>query len=257
MILAIDIGNSRVKCAVVDGERVIGRESVDTSRFEDDTTLSDVIRRVSGAVLSVDRASVSSVVPRITVKAIRVIERHIGNRPRLVDHNLRLPFRLAVAAPAKVGADRLCAASGAVGTRRQNAIVIDAGSAITVDVVRNGVFKGGAIAVGPSLALRALGQYASQLPTIDLPGAEPAFPRRFDDTVTALTLGALLGGVGVIREAVRYLEESTGAAYPKFITGGAAAALIPRLPRSWRHDPDLTLKGLYVIDSLNRRESDS
>jgi type III pantothenate kinase len=257
MILAVDIGNSRVKCAVVDEERVIGRESVDAVRFGDVTTLGDLIRRVSSAVLSVDRAAVSSVVPKLTVEAIKVVERCIGARPRLVDHKSRMPFRLAVANPASVGTDRLCAAAGALGTRRQNAIVVDVGSAITVDVVREGVFKGGAIAVGPSLALRALGQYASQLPTVELPRAEAPFPKRFDDTRTALTLGALLGGVGAVREAVRYFEESVGATLPKFVTGGAADALIPHLPRSWNHDPDLTLKGLYVIDSMNRRESDA
>ena len=256
MILTLDIGNSHIKCAVVDGTRVVGRETLETERYKNATNLSDMIRRVSNAVLSVDDALVSSVVPPVTVKALLVIERQTGIRPRLVDHKTRLPFQLAVATPANVGADRLCAAAGAVGAKRRNAIVIDAGSAVTVDIVRDGVFRGGTIAVGPALALRALGQYASQLPPIDFSRVETPFPRRFDDTEAAMTLGAGLGGVGLIREAVRYLESSVGASPPKYITGGAAPALIPRLPRSWRHDPGLTLKGLYVISTFNRRGSD-
>jgi pantothenate kinase type III len=71
-----------------------------------------------------------------------------------------------------------------------------------------------------------------------------------------MTLGAGVGAVGAIREAVRYLEAAVGASSSKFITGGAAPALLARLPRSWHHDPDLTLKGLHTISTLNRRETD-
>jgi type III pantothenate kinase len=256
MILAVDIGNSGIKCAVVDATRVLGRETLETGRHQKGSHLSDMIRRVSSAVLSVDDALVSSVVPSVTITALLAIERQIGIRPRLVDPKSRLPFQLAVAAPAGVGSDRLCAAAGAVGAKRRNAIVIDAGSAITVDLVRNGEFRGGAIALGPVLSLRALGQYASQLPQIDFTRVVTPFPKRFDDTETAMTLGAGLGGVGFIREAVRFLEASVGASPPKYLTGGAVASLLPRLPPSWRHEPDLTLKGLYVISQLNRRKSD-
>jgi type III pantothenate kinase len=256
MILAVDIGNSQVKCAVVDGKRVIGKESLETGRCNNVTILGDMIRRVANSVLSVDDVVMSSVVPPLTVKVVLVIERQTGIRPRLVDYKTRLPFKLAVTAPAKVGADRLCAAAGAVAGRRRSAVVVDVGSAVTVDIVRDGEFLGGAIAVGPSLSLRALGQYASQLPDIDFARVETPFPRRFDNTEAALILGASLGVVGGIRECVRYLEASVGFCPPKLITGGAAPALIARLPRSWHHDPDLTLKGLYVISTLNRRKSD-
>jgi type III pantothenate kinase len=256
MILTLDIGNSQIKCAVVNGTRVIGRETLETDRYKKANNLSDMIRRVSNAVLTLNDALVSSVVPPVTVTALLAIERQTGIRPRLVDHKTRLPFQLAVATPANVGADRLCAAAGALGAKRRNAIVIDAGSAITVDIVRNGAFRGGTIAAGPALSLHALGQYASQLPPIDFSSLKTHFPKRFDDTEAAMILGAGLGGVGVIREAVRHLESSVGASPPKFITGGAAPALLPRLPKTWRYDPHLTLKGLYVISTLNRRKSD-
>ena len=250
MILAMDIGNTRVKCAVVDGARVMGREALPTARCDNVTTLADMVRRVATAVLSIERSVVSSVVPPVTIKALRVIEDQTGTRARLVDYKTLLPFRVDVEAPARVGADRLCAAAGALGTRRRNAVIIDAGSAITVDVVRDGVFLGGVIAAGPALALRALGDHASQLPAIDFTSLDSPFPKRIDDTHNAMTLGAGLGGVGVIRESVRYVEANAGVSLPKYITGGAAPVLLARLPRSWSHDPDLTLKGLDVIDQL-------
>jgi type III pantothenate kinase len=251
VILAVDIGNSRVKCAVADDARVLGQEYLETKRCDDTTALGDMIRRVSGAVLSIDGAVVSSVVPPATVKVAGAVERQIGVRPRLVDYRTKFPFQLDVRVPAQVGVDRLCAAAGAVGARRRNAIVVDAGSAITVDIVRDGAFLGGVIAAGPSIALRGLHRHASQLPAIDIAGVPSAFPRRFDDTETAMALGAGLGGVGLIREAVRYLEETAGRVSYKRVTGGFGHTLSARLPKSWLYDPDLTLKGLYVIATLN------
>jgi len=251
MILAIDIGNSYIKCAAVDRDRVLGRESIASDRGGDQTAMANTIRRVSSSVLSVDGAILSSVVPGLTAKVIRTVERQIGSRPQVVDCKLNMPFLLAVPAPAKVGADRLCAAAGAVGHKRRNAIVIDAGSAITIDIVRNGQFLGGVIAAGPSVALSGLAQSASQLPEIDFSRIATPYPRQFDTTELAMILGAGLGGAGAIREAVRYLEASTGATPRKYVTGGFAGALAPRLPASWTFDPDLTLKGLYTLASIN------
>jgi type III pantothenate kinase len=256
MILAIDIGNSYVKCAVVDADRVMGRESVATKVCENAARLDNVVRRVSGAVLSVDKAIVSSVVPPMTTRVVRAIGRQLGMNPQIVDEKMRFPFQIAVALPSGVGADRLCAAAGAVGFKRRNAIVIDAGSAITVDAVKNGAFLGGIIAAGPSIALRGLHRHASQLPAIDLSRVSTPFPKTFDATESSMTLGATIGGVGTVRESVRFLEAAVGSVSRKFVTGGLGHVLASRLPQSWHYDPDLTLKGLYVIASLNRRESD-
>lgn len=255
MILAVDIGNSRIKSAVLDGTTVAGRETFDTARRDVAAILDGMLRRVSDAPRVLDDVWVSSVVPAVTVGVTRAIRRQTGISPQLVDHRSRLPFLLSGDAPASIGADRLCAAAGAVGTRRRNAVVIDAGSAVTVDIVRHGVFLGGAITIGPALALRALGQYASRLPHIDFANAVNLYPRRFDGTEAAMTLGAGAGSVGAIREAVRHIEATVGVSPPKFITGGAAPALLAHLPRSWHHDPDLVLKGLYTVSALNRRRT--
>lgn len=256
MILAIDVGNSFIKCAVVDADRVLGRESVAAEACENAARLDDLVRLVSGTVLSVDKAIVSSVVPPMTARVVRAVENQLGLTPQVVAAKMLLPFDIAVPLPSGVGADRLCAAAGAVGFKRKNAIVIDAGSAITVDAVKNGAFLGGIIAAGPSIALRALHQYASQLPSIDFAHVSAPFPKAFDATESAMTLGATIGGVGTVRESVRYLEASVGTSSKKYITGGAGHVLASRLPRSWIFDPDLTIKGLYVIASLNPRESD-
>jgi type III pantothenate kinase len=251
VILATDIGNSNLKCAVVDRNGVLGRESLPLRRCRDATAVADMIRRVSNTVLSIDDALICSVVPPFNGLVAAAIRRQLGRAPRLVDYTYRFPFDLNVPVPSQVGADRLCAAAGALGAARRNGIVIDAGSAITVELIRDGAYLGGIIAAGPSLALRALNRYASKLPAIAYANLGIPFPRTFDTTEPAMILGASLGAVGVIRESVRYLESAVGAAPPKYLTGGFAHVLRGRLPRSWDFDPDLVLKGMYVVAGLN------
>ena len=251
MILAIDIGNSSLKCAVVDRNGVLGRESLPLARCRDTTALSDVIQRVSSSVLSVERAVLSSVVPPLDGLVVGAVRKQLDQVPRVIDHTDRFPFKLDVPVPSQVGTDRLCAAAGAVGFNRKNAVVIDAGSAITVDLVRDGFFRGGVIAAGPAIALRALNLYASKLPVIAYSSLGIPFPRMFDTTEPSMTLGASLGALGAVRESVRFLESSVGVTPPKYLTGGIGFVLRGRLPKSWVFDPDLTLKGIYVIATLN------
>lgn len=252
MILAVDIGNTRLKCAVLDNNGVLGRESVSVLGCRDATVLSDVVRRVSGAVLAVEGVLISSVVPSLNRRVEEALKRQTGMTPVLIDHSSRFPFEIGVPEPSRVGTDRLCAAAGAMGTTRRNGIIIDAGSAITVDLVRDGRFAGGVIAAGPSISLLALNRYASKLPAVGSDRAETLFPKTFDSTESSMSLGAGLGAVGVIRESVRHLESSAGTAPPKYLTGGFSDGIRSRLPRSWRFDPDLVVKGIHVVYTMGR-----
>jgi type III pantothenate kinase len=252
MILATDIGNTNVKCAVVDDNGILGRDSLPLDRCDDATAVLDMVRRVSGSVLTVEAAVISSVVPPLNDAVKTAIQRQLDLTPVVIDHTFRFPFEIGVPVPAQVGADRLCAAAGAMGKRRKSGVVIDAGSAITVDLVLDGMFAGGVIAAGPSIALRALNRHASKLPAVTCANPDAPFPKSFDNTESSMMLGAGLGGVGVIRESVRFLESSAGIKPDKFLTGGFAGLFRGRLPRSWIFDPDLVLKGIYAVARLNK-----
>jgi type III pantothenate kinase len=256
MILCLDIGNSFIKCAVVGADRVLGREKIETARFSDTTALPDLVKRVSGTVLSIDSAAVSSVVPQATTAAVSAVTKQLGKSPQVIEHSLRLPFALEVPDPSLIGTDRICAAAGALGTKGLNGIVIDAGSAITVDLVHKGAFIGGIILAGPSMVLESLHRYASQLPAIDLKQVDTIFPAGFGHTELAMALGAGLGCTGGIRASVKFLQSTSGVTPRKFLTGGQAVRLAPRLPQSWKYDPDLTFKGMYNIVLLNTRAAD-
>jgi len=249
VILCLDIGNTRVKLAVLEEGRVVAGESVATPRKRRDENLELSIRRVSSAVLALDGAVFSSVVPEAAPGVAESVNITTGLRPGAVTHRSVFPFELAVAEPERVGVDRLCAAAGALPGKRRNTIVVDAGTAVTVDVVRDGKFLGGLILPGPAIALAALSK-ASQLPLISDRLIDPA-PTAFDTTEPAMILGSMAAVIGGVREAVRYLESRVGTVSRRVITGGLAARLVPQLTAGWHHEPDLTMIGLDRIARLN------
>ncbi len=250
MVLCVDIGNSSVKFCLFDGtgrrgrvykRDIIGRSLPGNSLLP--SALGDP-ERIQGAI-------VSSVVPKLTSPVTREVERFSGRPPLQVDANLHYPFRIIVPRPHTVGADRLCCAAGAIDARRSSAILIDVGSAVTVDLVLNAEFKGGIIMAGPALSLRTLAQNTAKLPSLEYRQPDRGRSSRFNSTESSLRLGAHLSTLGGIREAVRLLEKAAGHSLVKIITGGAAKAVSPALPSGWMREPHLVLKGLYRIWKLN------
>src|SRR5205823_978167 len=114
-----------------------------------------------------------------------------GDRVRVLSDNREVPIRAAVDAPEKVGIDRLLTAAAVVPhiPSGKRAVVIDAGSAVTVDLVeREGVFRGGAIFPGLRLMARALRDHTAQLPLVErFQDGQPVLPGR--NTVAAITAG--------------------------------------------------------------------
>ena len=148
-------------------------------------------------------------------------------------------------------------AAGAALRVRNGAIIIDIGSAITVDLLSRGSFGGGIIMAGPGICLRGLGEHTAGLPEISLAEHQNPFSRRFDETVSSMILGAGIGALGAVKEAVGELERREGRRMTTYVTGGGATALLPRMPGGWRHRPYLVMEGLYSIWRLNNRRSHS
>jgi len=194
---------------------------------------------------------VSSVVPSLDDKLKIAVLRLAGQRPIFVTPRLVFPFKIQVERPNRLGIDRVCAAAGAVRRGAGLAIVVDVGSAITVDLVSNGKYRGGVIIAGPELTLRALSAFAEKLPVVDPRGLKSKDARRFDSTTRAMLTGARLGAAGAVREAVRFLEGPLSRPARKTVTGGGSSLLRPGLPVSWRFEPDLVLQGLHHLWRLN------
>jgi type III pantothenate kinase len=168
-----------------------------------------------------------------------------------------LPLAVALERPDMVGIDRLLDALAADRLRQPHrpAVVVDVGSAITVDLVSpEGAFLGGSILPGIAMGARALHEFTDMLPLLDVSDLSAPPPALGTGTVEALQSGLFWGAIGAIRQLIAELTGSlpAHAGMPDrgeaeiFLTGGASPAVAGLLGRQARHVPHLTLAGIAL-----------
>jgi type III pantothenate kinase len=164
----------------------------------------------------------------------------------------QVPIRAAVDEPQRVGIDRLlnAYATAALVKSGQPAIIVDAGSAVTVDLLdESGAFAGGTIFPGMKLMARSLREHTAQLPLVEVSGPLPAGPPG-KNTEAAMRLGILHATAGGIDAIIGETSTRCSIAPQLFLTGGDMSPQLASLLRS-RHTfrsevrPALTLDGIY------------
>lgn len=266
-LVLVSVGNTRTRFAAVEGGGTDLEPSTVLENSRGEGAVAEAVRALCGPGATVLLASVN---PGFTDGLERAIE--AGDGPRVVrfGRDVPIPMPTAVEAPEKVGQDRLLDALGAFGRSKQACIVIDAGTAITVDFVDGeGTFQGGAIAPGLGMMLRAMHDQTAQLPAVEVP--REAAPARSEvpgegpppfgkNTKDAMLAGARAAAKGLVRELVDAYAEFYGA-YPRVVATGGDA------PMLFQHDglvehivPDLTLVGMLEaatrLDSLEEAGDD-
>ncbi|MEI6638066.1 MAG: type III pantothenate kinase, partial [Planctomycetota bacterium] len=159
-----------------------------------------------------------------------------------------LPLEVDVDEPSRVGIDRLAAAAAAAVAKAPNrpAIVVDCGTATTVDLVSaDGRFLGGAILPGPELLSRALAEGTSRLPAVaDLDrGLPPVMPGR--STQAAIAAGIGFGMRGAVARLVAEAVQAVDGDPEIFLTGGSRGIVRDALPGAIEI-PDLVLHGIAL-----------
>lgn len=216
--------------------RELGRLPTPASPGDEAAFLSD-----AGGLLSA-----AGDVPVVVVSVVPRVEALLGQLApgmRRADHAAPLPFRHQLADPAATGADRLCNMAAAVGSGLTSALVVDVGTATTIDVLAGGVFIGGVIAPGMAFALEQLGLRAARLrpvPFAHVPLAAGG------DTFSAMSAGAFHAGVGGVEALISGLLGAHGP-LPVVVTGGLAG-FIDRPDRFC--DPQWTLRGAACLAGL-------
>ena len=243
-ILAVSVGNTRVQLGLVTGLDV---GPVRTVGSDDPSALAasaaELIEGVEGdAPDAVLLASVNQPAADAISAALR---ERLGMPVERFGPSLPVPLATDLPEPSKVGQDRLLAALGAFATANQACIVVDAGTALTVDFVDgSGVFHGGAIIPGGQLMLLALHEHTSALPDLNLVDMPDPLEPFGKSTEHAMFLGVR----AAIRGSVRYLAERYAdyyEAYPQIVaTGGDAALLLGGDELIETMVPDLVLRGI-------------
>lgn len=251
-LVAVDIGNSRLKCGLFRGEVDAGGLPQPESMFAlspqeplaplFDWLDSHGVRRPRWCVASVNRQTTS-----VLCDAVREDCDPTGEVRVLRAEDL--PLASDVPEPQKVGVDRLVSAVAANRLRDPNrpAIVVDIGTAITVDLVtEQGAFAGGAIMPGLGTSAAALHSLTDLLPLLDVTTLSEPPPPVGKTTVEAMQAGLFWGAAGAIRETVARIAAGQSAAPHVYLTGGPAGNLFRVLKDMAEHVPHLTLAGIVL-----------
>lgn len=268
-LVAVDIGNSQIKFGHFSGiaHDSIGerRLSIPSATFdlsvEHDSGVFDVrslaawcAGRLSPAtqwlVGSVHRRAAAVLMDELSHSPEHV---SVERPPQLLTYR-DLPIEVRVDEPARVGIDRLLAAVAANHLRvpERPAVVIDLGTAITVDLVEaDGGFAGGAILPGIGMAGRALAEQTDALPRVVLTDSQSP-PEPFGkSTKAAIEAGLYWGAVGAVNELIAQLAARKNIRPDVFLTGGAGRFVLSSIAREYasRYEPHLVLAGIALLQS--------
>ena len=242
-LMVLNVGNSRLALGVFAAGEL---RTVTRVAHAEKEQWTHAVRDLWASIKDSENAAVAGVsVNPAAMEAIEhVVARETGQKVEWVGRDVELPIKVLTDAPAETGPDRVVNMAAAYEQIGKACVVVDAGTAITLDCCNDkGEFLGGAIAPGVALQLGALHEKTARLPRVDLAAPEGAFGR---NTQEAIRQGVYFGIRGMVKELVENYATELGFWPDLIATGGDA----PRLFEGWElvHaiSPDLTLYGVAL-----------
>ncbi|HXV19149.1 MAG TPA: type III pantothenate kinase [Candidatus Omnitrophota bacterium] len=240
-VLAVDVGNTSILCALFKNGVIVKRRRVETRSvsLKDLRSLAAAFSLTKG-----DQVVIASVVPHIGRFLALEMRRKLGLKTALIGRDLKAPVVNRYRDPGQVGVDRLMNAVAAYARYRRASIVVDFGTAITLDVIsRRGEYLGGVIAPGIELSLEALFQKTALLPKTRLAKPGNVVGK---DTVESIRSGCAWGIGGLVDRLVAEIQREEKERFFVIVTGGYAKFMRAYCRSIQKIEPDLTLKGIFL-----------
>ncbi len=254
MLLALDIGNTEISLGLFDGEDLERSWRVTTrpDRTPDEwaMVLRALFEEAGLDITSVTGTVLCSVVPPTTDAMTEGLLAATGTAAVVVAPDSPLPVTLDVDEPLTVGADRVVNTLAASRLFGLDTIVVDFGTATTLDcVTADGHFLGGIIAPGLLTSAESLVRRAAKLSPTELTPPAHAIGKRTDECLKA---GLLFGTADAVDGMVRRIKaEWPTPRVPKVVSTGGLAALVSKFSSEVEEvHPDLTLRGLRLAHGI-------
>ncbi len=252
MLLVVDIGNTHTAFGLFAGDdlRCSWRVETRSERTADEhaAALRGLFELEGLALGEVKAAIISSVVPPATQPMERLFARYFKLAPLVVGPGMKTGMPVLYENPRDLGADRIVNAVAAYARWPQGAIVVDFGTATTLDVVTaRGEYAGGIITPGLLISAHALYRATAKLPRVEI-----ARPKSVvgTNTVASIQSGLVFGYAAMVDGMVQRLAAEVDGAHGRPVviaTGGFADVVQPHARLIDVTDPLLTLRGLRLI----------
>ncbi len=237
MLLAIDIGNTTINNGIFYRGKLKKSFGVPTYG----TDYKAVYKKRLGAV---EKIIIVSVVPKVLKKLERELKKIFSGKIIVVGRDVASGVKNRYRNPRQVGQDRLVNARAACELYGKNCIIVDFGTAITIDIVnRNKEYLGGLIMPGVEISLKTLHEKACLLPKVSLKKPKGVLGK---ETRESMVSGAVYGFSSMCDGIVRKLKRKYCRDAHVVATGGMSKLIGPYCETVDNIDPDLTLKGLSL-----------
>jgi len=240
MNLVIDIGNTRIKFAIFENQKLLIDEKIESEIF------SSKVKELFKAYPEIDNAIISSV--RTLDKEVDIVS--LFCNVHVLSQNSKIPFKNSYRTPQSLGVDRIALVAASYYTYpHRNVLVIDAGTCITYDVITEyGEYLGGAISPGLLMRYKAMNNQTDGLPLLE--------PIQLEDFIGNATQSCMHSGIvnGIVNE----VEGVVGQYKKRFkdltviLTGGDAHFFGKRLKNSIFANSKFLLEGLNYLLEYNK-----
>ncbi len=252
MLLVVDIGNTNTVLGIFDGDRLLHHWRLMSGRRTSDELgiyLLGLFGLTGVDTSEITGAAVSSVVPPLNAPWREGLRRYLGVECLMIHSGLDMGISVDYVSPSEVGADRLVNAVAGVHKYGAPLIIVDFGTAITLDAIsRERKYLGGAIAPGLSVSMEALYGKTAKLPKVSFDAPDKVVGR---NTMESIQSGLMHGFAGLVDSLAKKIRLETGEGTAVIATGGQAEA-IATLSETIEHvEPWLTLEGLRLLYGRN------
>ena len=254
MLLAVDVGNTHTVVGLFDGRELVDHWRIATNAERTSDELALMFQQFLGFHgFSFDDAitgvAVCSGVPEMTAALREMTARYFGFGAVVLEPGVRTGMPILYDNPKEVGADRIANAVGAFEMYGGPAIVVDFGTATTIEAVSaKGEYLGGAIVPGIEISLEALFGRAAGLRRVELVAPRNVIGK---STVESIQSGVIHGFSGQVDAIVDRFQAELGTC-TVIATGGIAELIAPHTQTIQHFEPWLTLYGLRTIFERNQ-----
>ena len=237
-----DIGNTSIRICLLNDKFLIIKSTIfETQKAFKKSFFKKNIKNFFKQPIS-KKILFSSVVPKAYKEIKKTLEKLKFDVIEIKELKLKKIIKINIKKLSQLGSDRIVNAIG--GKKIKNCLIIDFGTATTFDIIKNGVYQGGAIAPGVKLSMMNLSRSTALLPNFILKKNQKSYGK---DTKEALNAGFIWGYQGLINNIINKITKQNKTRYKIILTGGYANFFKKMIKYKTIVDQDITIKGISKV----------
>ncbi|QTA37336.1 type III pantothenate kinase [Thermosipho ferrireducens] len=250
MVLLFDVGNTHTTLAVTEEGKNFSTWRISTKSIQTEDELYAYVKSLIKVDAHIERLVISSVVPQINHVFEFFSKKYLKSEAIFVDARRFPHLTWNVKFPEEIGADRVANVIASWKDYGKDCIIVDFGTATTIEILRDGVYEGGSIIPGFYMMINALFKGTAKLPMIEI---KPFSSFVGKDTESNIKIGVINTVLGGIRYAIDEIKKELNFPESTYIilTGGQALLVENFFRKHYKlqyiFDQDLTLRGIYYF----------